>query len=1048
MNFIEIFVRRPVFSTVIILVMVVCGIAGYGQLGVDFFPNIEFPFVIVTTRLPGASPREVESEVSEKLEEAVATTSGIDELRSASADSVSQVYVSFDLGVDPDAAAQDVRDKVSRALPTLPEGTDTPVVARLDPNTAPVVYLSLTGEKSVVEMTELAETTMRRGLEGAPGVGGVVVIGGQQREIHLVLDPIRMRSLGVSAPEIMRAMQVQNAQLPGGALETGPQVVNLRIQGRLTTVQALGDLVIRSVEGAPIRVRDMAEIEDTKADPQSIATRNGEPSVVVAVRKQSGENSVAVVDTVLKRVPDLQKALPKGVKLEVVRNSAEAVRTATHAVTEHLILGGFLAALVVMLFLGDLRATLISAVAIPTSIITTFALMYLAGFTLNTMTLLALALAVGIVIDDAIVVLENIYRFIDEKGMSPHHAAIEATKEISLAVMATTMSLVAVFAPVAFMGGIMGRFLSSFGMTMSFAILVSMVVSFVLTPALAARWLRSHKGKKGVFQRISDAFYHPIESVYMAMLRFVMRHRWTVVVTALLVLASIPLLGKAVPKSFLPVNDEAEFEVVMRVPEGSSLSATALEGERLARRVRELPGVQYTLLTIGDDDRRTANIAKIYVRLTDPGERAVSQQVLMQRTRDEIVAKQPKSLHTGVQDVPRFSGGTGVQQSVQYAIVGPDVDTLAGFADRVTAKLRATQAATDVDSNLVLGKPELVASIERGKAGDLGVTVGDVASSLRLLIGGEKASTFTDNGEQYDVRMRVDERWRDNEDVLAILAVPSSRGVLVPLSDIVNTTPSTGPSTIERLSRQRQVVIGANVRSGYGESDVTAVIEQEIKEIGLPPGYSYGPAGRSKIMVQAMMGFLMAVGLSFVFMYLVLAAQFESWVHPFTILTTLPLTLPFALLSLLMFGQTLNIYSMLGILVLFGVVKKNAILQVDHTNQLRAGGMERGLAILRGNKDRLRPILMTTVSFVAGMLPLITSQGVGSGLSRAAAGLIVGGQVMSLLLTLLAVPVIYSILDDIANGFRWLFQSIFPDPNEEEDPVPEPTIDPLAGGAK
>lgn len=1045
MSFIEVFVRRPVFSTVIILVMVVCGVAGYGQLGVDYFPNIEFPFVAVTTRLPGASPREVESELSDKLEEAVATTAGIDELRSASAESVSQVYVSFDLGVDPDAAAQDVRDKVSRAIPTLPQGTEAPVVARLDPNAAPVIYLSLTGPLSSVDMTELAEKTVRRGFEGAPGVGGVLVLGGQQREIHVVLDPIRMRSLGVTAPEVMRALQVQNAQLPGGSIDTGPRTVNLRIQGRIPSLDELADVVVRSGDGAPIRVRDVSEVQDTQADAQSVATRNGEPAVVVAVRKQSGENSVAVVDTVLERVPDIQAKLPDGVKLEVVRNTAEAVRTATHTVTEHLILGGFLAALVVLAFLGDLRATMISAVAIPTSIVTTFGLMWVAGFTLNTMTLLALALAVGIVIDDAIVVLENIYRFIDEKGMSPHHAAVEATQEISLAVMATTMSLVAVFAPVAFMGGIMGRFLSSFGLTMAFAILVSMVVSFVLTPALAARWLKSHGGPKSGLQRLADWFYHPIEAAYMRLLGFSMRHRWLIVVASVLVLVSIVPLGAAVPKSFLPVNDEAEFEVILRSPEGSSLAVTHLQGERLARQLRELPGVQYTLLTIGDDDRRTANIAKIYVRLTDPGDRSVSQQTLMQRTRDDIIAKAPTDLRIGVQDVPRFSGGTGVMQTVQYAIIGPDIDTLAGYADRVTAALRKSASATDVDSNLVLGKPELVAQIERDKAGDLGVTVTDVGTTLRLLVGGEKATTFEDDGEQYDVRIRAEERWRNDEEALAILAVPSSKGGLVSLRDVVDTEPGTGPNTIERLSRQRQVVIGANVRQGYGESDVTKVIEDEIAAIGLPPGYAYGPSGRSKMMAQAMMGFLVAVGLSFIFMYLVLAAQFESWVHPFTILTTLPLTLPFALLSLLLFGQTLNIYSMLGVLVLFGVVKKNAILQVDHANHLRSTGMDREKAILLGNKDRLRPILMTTVSFVAGMIPMITSSGIGSGLSKAAAGLIVGGQVFSLLLTLLAVPVVYSLLDDLGTRFRWLFSSVFPEPNEEAD---EADAEGVVGGAK
>ena len=1024
MWFVEVFVRRGVFATVVVLVMVVMGVQGYLSLGVDYFPNIEAPFVLVTARLDGASPREVESEMTELLEEAVANTAGIDELRSVSADGISQLFVSFDIGIDPDAAAQDVRDKVSRALPRLPEGTDPPVVARLDPNASPIVYLSVVGDRPVVELTEIADTVVRRGLEGATGVGGVTLIGAQKREIQVALDPLRMRALGVSAPEVMRALQVQNAQLPGGAMNTGPRKVNLRIQGRAPKVEDLRDLVVRSTDGAPIRVRDVATIEDAEAEAVSVATRNADQAVVLAIRKQSGENSVAVADTVIGRIPDLQAALPADVKIEVVRNTAEAVRTATHAVTEHLVVGAIFAAAVVLLFLGNVRATIIAALAIPTSIITTFALMYAAGFTLNTMTLLALALAVGVVIDDAIVVLENIFRFIEEKGMSPREAAVEATTEISMAVVATTLSLVAVFAPVAFISGVMGQFLSSFGITMAFAILISMVVSFVLTPSLSARWLTAHRGEPSRLQRLADAAYAPFERAYMALLRFVMWQRWTVVLACVAALASIPLLGKAVPFSFLPVNDEAEMEIVVRTPEESSLGATAVTVERIARQVRALPGVQYTLTTIAEDDARTANIGKVYVRLLDPGDRLESQEDLMQRVRDEIISKQPSNLRVAVQEVPRFAAGSGANLQVQHQISGPDIDTLSVYANRIADALRASGVASDVDTTLAVGKPELVAHIDRAKAADLGVTALDIATSLRLLVGGEKATSFEDQGEQYDVRVRAAEMWREDPAALAALTVPTSRGGLVPLSDLVTFEDASGPANIVRVARQREVIIGANPRAGFGESDITAIIEREIEAAAMGPGYSHGPAGRSQVLAKSVNSFLVAVGLSFLFMYLVLAAQFESWLHPVTILSTLPLTLPFALLSLYIFGQTLNIYSMLGILVLFGVVKKNAILQVDHTNQLRERGMDRAEAILLGNKDRLRPILMTTVAFVAGMLPLVTSQGIGSGLSRAAAGLIIGGQTMSLLLTLVAVPVLYSFLDDAQQltlrVWRWL----------------------------
>lgn len=1027
-------VRRPVFASVLIIALVVVGGVGYTRLAVDRFPRIDFPIVAVITRLPGAAPEEVETEVTDKIEESINTIAGIDDLQSVSAEGISQVFVTFVLEKNVDVAAQEVRDKVNRVLADLPRDIDQPIVEKLDPDATPVLSIALSGTRTLRETTEFADKVFRRQIESVNGVGQVTILGGRSRRINVRLDTERLKAYGLTAVDVRRALQTQNVKMPGGTLKSGANEATVRVYGRVANAKEFEQIFITQKSGLPVRVGDVAKVEDSEEDAERAASKDGVPTVVLSVRKQSGTNTVAVIDALKARIAEIAPQLPAGYATEIVRDQGQFIKAAVDTVQEHLILGGFLAALVVLLFLGNLRATLIAAIAIPTSVISTFALMYAMGFTLNVLTLLALTLAVGIVIDDAIVVLENIFRFIEEKKVMPFQAAIDATKEIGLAVLATTLSLVAVFLPVAFMGGIVGRFMNSFGLTMAFAILVSLLVSFSLTPMLSARFLKRKEEKE---KSKSRGFYAVIDRTYMAMLKWSMAHRWVIVLVCVLALLTVPILFKVVPKNFLPYDDESQFEVNFRAPEGTSLEATALLGNRISKDVRQLPGVEYALLTVGGDDAKTPNLGAVYVKLVDADKRKLPQTGVMDRVRKEILPHYADwKLRTDVSYVNAFSSGQK-NAEIMYVINGPDLNQLAKISDALMAKLRTVPGIVDVDSSLIFGKPELGVTVGRSKASDLGVSVADVAETLRVLVGGEKVSAFDDGGEQYDVYLRARPEDRADEASLRRFNVPSNRLGAVPLEDVTSFRAGVGPSEIRRLNRRRQVTIMANMNPGFSSQNAIDLLVKETKALNLDPSYTYRFIGRSKEQGRAAQNFMLAFGLSFVFMYLILAAQFESWLHPITILLALPLTVPFALLSILIAGQSVNIFTSLGILVLFGVVKKNSILQVVFANQLRDRGMERDAAVVLASRERLRPILMTTLAFVAGMLPLLVSSGPGAGTNRAIGSVIAGGQTLALLLTLLATPVAYSLFDDAQQAAGRLVRRLRKKPAHEAAPVPE-----------
>jgi len=1012
-------VRRPVFATVMILALVVVGIVGYRTLGVDKFPKVDFPLITIVTPYPGASPGAVETDVSQKVEEAVNTVSGLDTLTSTSTEGVSLVIAQFTLEVNPDKAAQDINEHLATILRNLPPGA-RPEVRKADPDAAPVVVLAVKGPDTVSkrELTRFADKQVKQRIERLAGVGQIVILGGQDRQINVHLDAIRLAAAGVSALDVQRAIANGNVNVPGGRIERGPLNTTLRVEGRALEASQIGNIVVRQLGDHPIKVSDVAEIIDSEEDAETAAVRNGREAIALSVRKQSGTNTVAVVDVVKHAVTALASQLPPGYSVDVVRDNSLQIRTSASQVLEHLVLGALLAALVVLLFLGSLRSTLIAAISIPVSIVSTFGLMMLAGFTLNLMTLLALALAVGIVIDDAIVVLENIYRFIDEKRMKPFPAAIHATKEIGLAVLATTLSLMAVFLPVAFMSGIIGKFLYSFGLTMAFAIGVSMIVAFTLTPMMAARMLPmpaplGEERRKSWLERGSNAVYRPIERLYSAVLAFCLRRRWVVGVAIFATFAVTIPQCKKIGGDFLPPNDEAQFEIYVQATESTTLEATTLIAERLARKTRALPEVESTLVSVADSDQRQANVGHVYVHLTDPEKRSRSQALVMAQVRAEILGDVPPGTRVAVQPVNDFSIG-GQNANISYVISGPDLDKLAYYGKALRDAMAKVPGVVDLDTSLLDPVDETTVAPDLDRAALLGVEPADITATLAVLIGGVEASTFEDRGDQYPVFLRAAERYRNDPTSLSLIGVPSRSLGQVPLSDVIKVGAGKAISKITRQSRERAVTITMNNSPGFSESAIVAEFEKALKEIKMPAEYTAQPFGRSKEMAKLGPAFLFAIGLAILFMYLVLAAQFESWLYPFIIVLSIPLVLPFAGWSLILTGGSLNIFSMLGGIVLFAMVKKNAILQVDHANGLRRQGLPRTEAVLAASRDRLRPILMTTFAFVAGMLPLVTSKGVGSGFSKAMASIVVGGQTLSLLLTLVAIPVIYTVLDDVA----------------------------------
>ncbi len=1038
-------IHRPVFATMLIMAMVVVGISAFMRLGVDRFPSVDLPRVSVRTTLPGGTPEEVETEITQKIEEVVNTVDGIDELRSITGPNRSLVIATFRLDRDIDTAAQDIRDRVATVLSRLPAGTDPPVISKFDNDSQPIITFALSGPRTQRELTELADKIVKVQLERSPGVGEVNIVGGRSRTMNVWLDADRLAAYKLPVQAVADAIARQNVNVSGGNITGEQEEQLLRTVGRIYDEAGFNELIITRINGVPIRVSDVGYAEDGAAERRSEARLDGQPTVLVEIRRQSGANSVAVIEGIKANLDAVRSALPPDVSIQTIRDQSTYIYAALHEIEVHLVVGGVLACLVVLAFVRSWRSTIIAGVAIPTSLLATFGVMWACGFTLNGVTMLALVLMVGIVIDDAIVVLENIYRFVEEKGVTPFEAARQGTAEIALAVLATTLSLVVIFVPVSFMSSISGRFLYQFGITAAAAVMVSLLVSFTLTPMMSARLLKAPPGRSpgdGGTAHSRSGFYWYIDAAYTWLLQWAMRLRWLVALVAVAaMLSAIPLYG-IVQQEYIPSDvDEAEFEVRVTGPESMSVSAMDDVMRRVEADLADMPQVAMVQSNIGGGFLGSANSGSMYVRIAPHEQRRFSiGRLLRETTRGRPWAawqgnytqrqvmsdirsrlRKYRDVRVSIRNFESFRIGGG-NFDIDFVIRGPELEQLAFYAEALRDKANAMSGIVDADTTLKLDKPELRVRIDRDRAADMGIDARDLGSALRIMVGGdEEVSRFRDPAlnEDYDVRLRLTEGFRNNPELIDSIFIPRPIGEPVQLASLATVEFGQTPSRIDRLDRQRSVNLRAGVAPGYAQADRIQALRDAAVDLGLPPGYTTAVTGKARELETTFREFLWAFLLSIIFMYMILAAQYESFVHPLTILLSLPLCLPFALFSIYISGGTLNLYSALGILVLFGVVKKNSILQVDHMNQLRQRGMNRAAAIIAGNRDRLRPILMTTLTLVAGMTPLLLGTGPGAEERYSIAVVIVGGQSLSLLLTLLVTPVAYSYLDDLQRLLGW-----------------------------
>jgi len=1009
----EFCIRRPVFTVMLISALAVFGATAYSGLGVSLFPDVDFPIVTVTVVYEGADPETVETEVTDVIEEAVNTISGIKSLRSESAEGIAQVFIEFELERDINVASQDVRDKVATIRADLPAGVEPPVIEKFDPDSAPILSIVLSGPTSIRTLTQLADDRIKPQIEGIEGVGSVRLVGGRDREIRVWLRVDDLRTYQLAAQDVIDALQQENVEFPGGRVESENREVVIKTQGEVESVGQFEDLVIAYRQNAPVRIRDVALVEDGQEDLRSLSRLNGQEAVSLLVRRQSGENLLAVAEAVKARLDEIRASLPQRYRLILAQDLSRFVAGSFDDTRGELLRGSFLAVLVILVFLRNPRGALVAAVTIPTTIIATFTFVSAMGFTLNMMSMLALSISVGMVIDDSIVVLENSFRHM-EQGKSRVQAALAGMAEIGFAVIATSLAIIAVFIPVAFMEGLVGRFFYEFGMTVAFAVIISTFIAVTLTPMLCSRVLKLPAKHGRVFSFL-ERIFTSLEAGYRVMLRAALHYRVVTVLTAAGIFVGSLMISGWIGKEFVASQDEGQFNVQVETPLGSSIQRTGKILETIERRLQHLPGVTDVFTTVGAGAEGRVNVATVLVKMVPRDRRTLGQQDAMRLARERLADLTECDI--SVEEIPRVSGGGFRAAPVQYNLRGPDLAVLDETSRHVIREMQKTDGIVDVNSTYDPEKPEISVVIDRERAADLGVSARDLGKTIRALVGGQEVTTFEQDGETYDVRVRLVASDRTRREAAYALPVRGRNG-LVELRSLVDVRDGAGPVQIDRQDRQRQVTIMANLEPTKPLGEAVTDVQQAADRAEIPPEVSTAFTGSADMMAESFASIGFSMALAIVLIYMVLAAQFESLVHPLTVMLSLPLSVGGALGALALTGRTLNIFSMIGMIMLMGLVTKNAILLVEYTNQLRGRGLGKTDALLQAGPIRLRPILMTAFSTVAGMIPIAIGLGQGAE-SRAPMGTcVVGGMMASTLLTLIVVPAMYSLLDDL--GLRIL----------------------------
>jgi hydrophobic/amphiphilic exporter-1 (mainly G- bacteria), HAE1 family len=1013
-------IKQPVFATMLMVGLVVLGIFSYKELSTDLFPKVDLPVVSVRTLYPGVSPETVETEVTKRIEEAINPLEGVRHVSSITSEGFSSVVAEFELGTNIYSAAQDVRSKVSALRRDFPTGVEEPVIERLDPADLPILSLSVTSEQlTPKQLTSLVEKVITKRLETIEGVGSLTIVGGQRREIQILLDPDRMKSYSLTVPEVVTALRRENLEVPAGKIEHGRMEELVRVDGKFATADGFQNLVVKTIHGVPVYLNEVATVADGYEEQRKLALIDGRRALAIEIRKQSGSNTVNVAEAVKTALPKLNGEFAGQAQIAVVKDLSTFIREAVDDVRNTLILGAIFTVLVVFIFLNSWRSTVITGLTLPVSIISAFIAMRILGFTLNMLTLMGLSLAVGLLIDDAIVVRENIVRHM-QQGRGHFEAARIGTSEIGLAVMATTFSIIAVFVPVAFMKGIVGRFFYEFGITVAFAVLVSLFVSFTMDPMLSSRWYDPAigTGRRRGLGRMLQGFDHQLErlhDVYEKTIGFSLRHRAAVLLLAfgLFVgaLAIFPRLGS----TFMPDYDRGEFQVTYKSAPGASLEQTEKVAQDLIGMISRQQGIAYTFTTIGAGASGAMNEGLIYVRLKPKGERQLSDYELRSALRTQFSSY--GLARTSVEEV----NDMGDSKPIQISVRGTDLVQLDQVSARLADLARTVPGAADVDRSLDRDKPEVKIHIDRKVASDLGINLDSIAMTLRALLNGEVATQFEDpDGDAYDVRVRLSAQQRralealNDADILSSKKDDAGKDMLIPVGQVASFQRSTSSSLIRRYDLIREVRVSANT-AGRPMGDVVNDIRSRGAELSLPSGFEILYTGEAEDMRESFGYIYDALILAVVFIYLILASQFGSFTHPLAIMLSLPLSLIGVVGMLLLTGDTLNIMSMIGLILLMGLVTKNAILLIDYANKLRRGGMERNAALGKAGNTRLRPILMTTLAMIFGMLPLALQIGAGSEIRAPMARAVIGGLITSTLLTLLAVPVVYSLLDDLTS---------------------------------